>query len=478
MINKIMASVIIWFFVSSQSFSAINLSSVQDGISAYKNKDYSKAFEILSYHADRYEHEAQFYLGKIYFTGNGAKQDYSKAVYWLEEAAIHGHLQSIYNLGVIFYKGIGVKRNFETSLDYFIKASLEGQPKAIYNIGLMYQLGQGVKKDSVTAAKYFIAAAEIGDKFAQNNLGLLFKNGEGVNSSYVDAYKWLILSEKDGYQLAKNNKREVENWMTIKQIEQAKLKAEQWKPKVFINSVHSSDESELNPNEKSKKRLRNLYRVISSQPAFYKKGTGTGFVINPDGYVLTNAHVVDECKLVKYLVNGQEIKLNLIKIDKVNDLAILRATQKLSKNVAQFQINNAISPGEDVYALGYPLQNVLSNEAIFTNGIINAINGPNGNSDYFQFSAPVQPGNSGGPLLNTGGNIIGIVTASLPFHSQGVAQNINFAIKNSSIKQFLDGAKIKYHTGLAVSKLSKKGIFIKSSSFTSKIICLGKFYGN
>ena len=265
--------------------------------------------------------------------------------------------------------------------------------------------------------------------------------------------------------------------MTLEQMDQAKLKAEKWKPKVFINSVRNNEESELNPTEKSKKRLRNLYIVISSQPAFYKKGTGTGFVINSDGYVITNAHVVNECKIVKFLVNGLEIKMDLIKVDKVNDLAVLKSTKKLSKNIAQFQINNTISPGEDVYALGYPLQNILSNEAIFTNGIINAINGVKGNSDYFQFSTPVQPGNSGGPLLNAGGNIIGMVTASLPFHSQGVAQNINFAIKNASIKQFLDGVKIKYHTKLAVSRLSKKDIFIKSSSFTSKVICFGKYYG-
>jgi serine protease Do len=100
--------------------------------------------------------------------------------------------------------------------------------------------------------------------------------------------------------------------------------------------------------------------------------------------------------------------------------------------------------GEEIAAFGYPLQGTLSNGGNFTVGNISALAGYKNDSRHIQISAPVQPGNSGGPAIDQCGNVIGVVVSVLGVHSKGAAQNVNFAIKINVLTAFLDSHGVPY----------------------------------
>jgi S1-C subfamily serine protease len=156
---------------------------------------------------------------------------------------------------------------------------------------------------------------------------------------------------------------------------------------------------------------------------------GTAFAINNQGYILTNYHVLEGSS--NYSVIGINEDFNkkytaeLIISDQTNDLAILKIGENINFGNIPYSFINTISEvGDNVYALGYPLRATMGDEIKLTNGIISANSGFAGDISSYQISVPVQPGNSGGPLFDADGNIVGIINAK---HTG--AENVSYAIK-------------------------------------------------
>lgn len=171
------------------------------------------------------------------------------------------------------------------------------------------------------------------------------------------------------------------------------------------------------------------------------KWTGTGFALN-DGYVVTNNHVVEKAKSIKiYGLKGNfdiAYKGIVVGVDKANDLALLKieTDSSLFFGTVPYSIKLSMAEvGEDIFVLGYPLTQLLGNEIKLTNGIISSRTGFDGDVNNYQISAPVQPGNSGGPVFDKNGNIIGIVVAGI---DNKVAQNANYAIKTSCLSNLVE----------------------------------------
>jgi len=188
----------------------------------------------------------------------------------------------------------------------------------------------------------------------------------------------------------------------------------------------------------------------SPTPVEPKEGFGTGFFVTADGFLLTNAHVVDGCTTVS-VSGGDSLRIvHVVAEDAANDLALIKSDITPSKFA---MVRTGVRLGEGVEAFGYPLAGILSTSGNFTLGNITALMGVGDNSNYFQISAPVQPGNSGGPLLDTSGNFVGIVTAKLNALKMmvatngDIAQNVNFAIKASVAANFLESHGVTYKTG-------------------------------
>jgi S1-C subfamily serine protease len=204
-----------------------------------------------------------------------------------------------------------------------------------------------------------------------------------------------------------------------------------------------------------------------SEPPTSGGKSGTGFYINSKGYVVTNEHVVSGCSSIWIKNDKKSIPAVVVHKDKSLDIAVIKSNK--SNNVyAKFASD--IRTGEDVMALGFPLGNKLGDDIKATKGNISAVSGLKGDKDYLQFTAPIQAGNSGGPLLNEGGFVVGINTAKLVGEEY---QNINFAINGNSAQNFLGQNSIDFEYGkysesdiLKPADLAEKG-----EAFTVRILC-------
>lgn len=173
------------------------------------------------------------------------------------------------------------------------------------------------------------------------------------------------------------------------------------------------------------------------------QGNGTGFFISNTGYIATNYHVIAEASEIEieFLRHGEKqvFKAKVIQVDKNNDLAILKINDNSFSPFATIPYNfqSSLSQvGSNVFALGYPMAlTIMGKEIKFTDGKISSKTGYQGNISTYQTTTPIQPGNSGGPLFDYDGNLIGINSAIL---RPDVADNVSYSIKSSYLKNPVD----------------------------------------
>ena len=204
--------------------------------------------------------------------------------------------------------------------------------------------------------------------------------------------------------------------------------------------------------------------------------TGSGVVIGSRGEILTNSHVVEGCERIAVQFPSDIRQAGtLIARDQRNDLAIVR-TDKWPQSVAKFREGSPVRAGDAVIALGYPLSGLLAAAANLTVGNVSALAGLANDSRYLQISAPVQSGNSGGPLLDASGHVVGIVTSKLNAASVAratgdIPQNVNFAIKAEVARTFLDSSGIIYRASRSEQQLSPADVGDIARPFTVYIEC-------
>ena len=167
--------------------------------------------------------------------------------------------------------------------------------------------------------------------------------------------------------------------------------------------------------------------------------TGTGFALK-NKYIVTNYHVVDGAS--KISVKGIQGNFNksytaeIVGLDKINDLALIRITDSdfTGFGTIPYSISNITADvGSEIYVLGFPLTATMGEEIKLTTGIISSKTGFQGDVALYQISAPIQPGNSGGPLFDSKGNIIGIVSAK-----HNGAENVGYAIKTNYLRNLVE----------------------------------------
>lgn len=173
-------------------------------------------------------------------------------------------------------------------------------------------------------------------------------------------------------------------------------------------------------------------------------GTGTGFFINNTD-IVTAEHVVNGCQRLA-LKDGSPLRLIASNDDL--DLAVLSATERSSVWLELSADVNA-HLGETVMALGYPYLGTLAQGLTVTGGNVSALQDIDGSNDKIMISAPVQPGNSGGPLVNSRGAVIGVVVSrvddlAILKNTGTLPQNMNFAVKNEALSDFLRGAQVLF----------------------------------
>ena len=220
--------------------------------------------------------------------------------------------------------------------------------------------------------------------------------------------------------------------------------------KSFRNSAPKTEQSK--PGSKSKPSIKNMTQE------FIKVASGTGFYVSNNGHIITNEHVINGCNLVKVHVDGQTINARKIATDPQNDLALLKVEHQ-PPFVFALSSSGAF-PLQDIIVAGYPFGERVSSSVKFTKGIVSSLAGLGNNYSEMQIDAALQPGNSGGPIVDENGNVIGVAVAKLDmkkiFKDYGVIpENTNFGVKVSVVKNLLQGNAVipKSANKVVLSKL-------------------------
>jgi len=239
----------------------------------------------------------------------------------------------------------------------------------------------------------------------------------------------------DGYIYCKNSKKLIEEVRLKKkeEVEEARLKAKKEKEK------KEKENSEKQP-----------IITFKDQTTIVAASSGTGFFVSTNGHMVTNYHVIKACDGIKAHYKGKEIDADVLFKDRANDLAIIKANIKPKK---VFSISNEdVSLLEDIIVAGYPLGKKISASIKTSKGSVTALAGYGDNFSNFQIDAVLNSGNSGGPIMDQKGNIVGVAVAK--YIEDGV-EGFNFGVKSSMLKVFASSNQFKFEP-TSTEELSNK----------------------
>ena len=205
-----------------------------------------------------------------------------------------------------------------------------------------------------------------------------------------------------------------------------------------------------------------------------ERAQGTGFFVTVEGLMVTNAHVVEGCSTVTVVSERAGTSLaEVVARDTTNDLALLKSKNK-PQSVASIRLG--VRVGEPVAAFGFPLSGLLATSGNITFGNVTALSGIADDTRYIQIQAPVQPGNSGGPLLDYNGNIVGVVSGKLNAMkvaelSKDMPQNVNFAIRTGTLVNFLESNRVPYKSGISHAQMQAADLADHARAMSAFIVC-------
>lgn len=204
-------------------------------------------------------------------------------------------------------------------------------------------------------------------------------------------------------------------------------------------------------------------------------GSGSGFAVDRR-HILTNAHVIDGASKVSVVSDRVTLPAEVVFSDPHNDIAMLRVTEDLEA-AAQFRDGLDIHLGEDIIVLGFPLQGLLGSGPQVTSGNVSSLCGMGNDTSVLQFTAPIASGNSGGPILDSAGLVIGIVHSSLNTdrirEGGGVAENVNFGAKGVAIRTFLSTSNIEPAISRDTNSRSRADVVREARRYIYRINCEG-----
>jgi TPR repeat protein len=419
--------------------------------------DQTEAVKWYRMAAERGKPDAQVLLGLAYISGDGVSQDKAAAVMWFRKAAEQGDARGQNFLGFAYHRGDGVRKDDDQAVQWYRKAANQGNAESQYSLGLAHEFGTGAPKNPTEAVKWYRMAAEQGDPKAQTRLGLAFEFGKGAPMDQTEAVKWYRMAAEQGYALAQGSlgiaysnghgvpKDEIEAlaWLNIsvlsgnihiekmqKNLErllgrQATLLAQRRSTEIF---------KEIEAAKAKREAAEATPETAMPLPPNSPKASGTGAIVSTQGHVLTAAHVVAGASRVSVITATGMKSATVLRVDEANDLAVLKIQDGTYSPLPIAQ-SRRVRLGQTVATIGFPNVDIQGFSPKLTKGEISSLNGVADDPRSWQISVPVQPGNSGGPLLDEGGNLIGVVVAKLGLKTVAatgdIPQNVNYAVKSA-----------------------------------------------
>ena len=476
--------------------------------------------------------QSQYRLGMMYANGEGVPEDDTQAVYWFRKSAKQGDARAQFNLGVMYEFGEGVPEDDRQAVNWYRQAAEQGHARAQFGLGLMYADGAGIPRDNVQAYAWFNLAAARGDERVQQ-LAKRRKASvreEMTSTQIIEAQlvSGMIVDRIDraadidrpppspSTNPAPPNDGQVQTpgipasavgplQDTVRQS-QIHLAALGYDPGPADGLIgkrtrtavqHFQRHAGLTPTGQITEELLRLLQAAvtegqtdESPPQTESTGSGSGFVVNRAGEILTSHHAIERCANDgATIIFGDISHQAMVQVqDAENDLALLVVGSEEScawwsptcsavfDRPASFTQLPRASLGAEVAVAGYPLRGLLAPTLNVTRGNVSALTGLGNEAKWLQISAPVQHGNSGGPVLDKAGNVIGVVTAKLNAvrtaqETGDVPQNVNFALKGAVVRSFLEIHGIDYSRQPSDEALAPEALATLAHGFTVAVTC-------
>ena len=203
--------------------------------------------------------------------------------------------------------------------------------------------------------------------------------------------------------------------------------------------------------------------------------TGSGFFVNDNGYLVSNYHVIEICQAVGVPLDGQIFPVKILASDIVNDLIVGKI--ELNGKNPYLSINTeGAYLGDNILAAGFPLDNDLSESIKVTRGIVSSMSGIGNNYSQYQIDAAVQGGNSGGPLLDDKGTVVGVVVSQIDkvrylAEENYIPENVNFAVKSQNLDIFLKANSVPLPNKNVFKTYNSREVAKSAENATLKLIC-------
>jgi len=395
--------------------------------------------------AENGDSNALTFVGLKMLLGDGMPKDEKRGLMFLERAASMNNKDALRVLA-IHYKKVGNLTLFEK---YATKASDLGDTDSMLLLSSslvpgtkMNSLVDGTKMKSDLPKAFILVskAAAAGHPTAIYTLASMYYGGFGTIKNNQLALMWAYIAAAKG--AFYDDKMSNQLFSLIDDLEK------EFGPKA---SAQIRDEArKVMANISGESPLKDRETPSGTLPSNIPKQYGTGFVISENGFIVTAAHVVSKGSRIEVIVGEKKQVARVIQVDPQNDLAVLKVDD-VSLHSFSCKDSSDVKVGQSVFTIGFPNIELQGSNPKVTRGDISSSTGLRDSPNCWQISVPIQTGNSGGPLLDEDGNVIGVIVSKL-YASQDAngkpvpTQNVNYAVKNAYLMPMLSELGIKTHS--------------------------------
>jgi uncharacterized protein len=389
------------------------------------NRDEAEAFKLYRRAAKQGLVPAQRELGRCFATSMGVETNPQEAFAWTMKAAEAGDIASRLLVADFYFQGFGVPRNAQEAFRMVRTAAAEGHADAQFAAARFLLTGEEAKRDYVAASRWIKRAAAQGHAGAQRVMAALYYDGTGVPQNFALAYAWASISAAQGVAEAAELRDDIATHMTPEQVLAAQRMAAAFKPR-----LEETTESDADP-------------AATAQSGNY--ATSSGFFVTQDGHFVTNHHVIVDAQRIMVKTATGAFPATVARVDAANDIAVLKVSGTFSP--LPVRGSGMLKLADKVATVGYPNPDIQGVAAKYSSGEVAALTGVGDDPRYIQISVPLQAGNSGGPLVDATGCVVGVVAARLDREHTAertgdTPENVNYAVKGSFLLNVLESLGI------------------------------------
>lgn len=405
----------------------------------------------LSEKKKRKSREAEL-LGKLTASANGeipvnpfilielgdlaaAQNKTAEAIDYYREATTLNSADACQRLSYIYLNRLEYNEYFE----YELKAAELGNEISMRNVSASYKTGRGVLKNIGKSTYWLLRSAESGNMNSMTNVAHAYISGFGVQENPMEGLAWLYVAEhkrsNEAASLIKGAESKLNNSLILLAQDRAKVLLD------LIKEGHRTSAGSFS----NEARTSTPGQPAGQKPKHSAKGSGSGAVISPDGHIVTAAHVIKGATYLEIVTPTGTFPATVLNNDEQNDVALLKVDRAFDSHIRVGR-SSEVRLGQSVATIGFPNIGIQGHSPKVTQGMISSENGVQNDIRMWQISVPIQPGNSGGPLLDEHGRLIGVVVASLSLRAIQITgfvpQNVNYAIKGAYLEPLLSFNKL------------------------------------